>query len=51
MNLVFLEVKQTAFPIKTFYNIGKKYNLKPQIVKGCKLSWKRWGGDCNRHLV
>ena len=32
--------------IKTFCDIGKKYNLKPTTIKECKLSWKRWGGDC-----
>ena len=32
--------------IKTFCDIGKEYNLKPTTIKECKLSWKRWGGDC-----
>ena len=43
--------KQTTFPIKTFYDIEKNYNLKSPTIKGCKLSWKRWGGDCHGHLV
>ena len=42
--------KQTAFPIKTVHDTGNNYNLKPPTIKGCKLSRKRWEGNCYRHL-
>ena len=42
--------KQTAFPIKTVHDTGNNYNLRPPTIKGCKLSRKRWEGNCYRHL-
>ena len=35
--------KQAAFPIKTFYNIGQNYELKPLTIKRFKLSQNRVG--------